>query len=249
MNIPEEPSSVKQEEPLVTIPQRENLKSLVLRMARSTIIVVAVLALVVFWLNSTGLSTGLLLGDMSLKPPTDDDRLQAQKAAEEENAGLCGNISKQASLVRPFDREGRQASFLESECYFNLAVKLNDDMACANVHPVASGWLDGSALTPESCMGMVRLSRNRIRSASPGKNVTGMNTAAPLAANKAEGLGERPAVLDSAKEAFTDRADKADYYEKQNEQQPKSDHDKKTEQEKYQDAWNDWKRRQKKLGN
>lgn len=269
-----------EEVPLATIPERHNLKSLFLRTVRSISYVVIVLSLIGLWLNFTGLSTGLLLGDMSLKPPAADDQLQAKMADEQKNIALCGRISDQASVVRPFDRGGRQAVFLNSECYFDLAVRLKDDLACANVRPVSTGWLDGSAITPERCMSLVRLSRGAARPAFSNKAGLGANNA-PLKTNQAQPNNTGPAAergsdgwASNPSSGATSHAGTAANQAQSGQEQPQVNHptteggsdewssdapeikadaqlkqdglavvdDKESEQRKFQDVWDNWKR-------
>lgn len=137
------------------------------RRAIRTAVVIVVAALgFLLWARTSRVVTGLLLGDASLRPPSAQEHQYAKLAAERGDASLCGRISPQAAVIRPFAGGGHQATLLASGCHFNVAVATRNDRVCSNVRPLGSGWLNGSATTPSNCIAAIRRATYSAQAAS-----------------------------------------------------------------------------------
>jgi hypothetical protein len=201
----------------------------------------AVLALVCLWLNATGLLTGILLGDMALIPPNHDDRLNMQLAMTKTQPDYCGLISSEAAVVHLLAPQGRQAAYYQSECYFDLAVMLRDDLTCASVHPLITTWWDGSEISPGQCAAQVYASVGRAPGGDGSRGEGGpLKAGSPLSTPVAQAmpagapLSARSGVAGSPHSggpAAPGRVDGESQEQHQDE-----------EQQKFQDAWENWKR-------
>ena len=87
-----------------------------------------------------------------LDPPTERDRFFYGVATQFRQPSLCAKISRYAEgSGGGWDRPGYQISYLQSDCYFNLAGGLGDPSLCDRVRPISKGSLDGSKYNPETC--------------------------------------------------------------------------------------------------
>jgi hypothetical protein len=86
-----------------------------------------------------------------LQPLTDRDLFVYQVALEFKEPGLCQKIPPYAEGKGSGDQPGYQISYLQSDCYFELASALHDTALCDNVRPVSKGMRDGSKYAPKWC--------------------------------------------------------------------------------------------------
>jgi hypothetical protein len=86
--------------------------------------------------------------------PTDRDRFIYAVATQFREPGLCQKISRHAEGSGGGTLgglPGYNVSYLQSNCYWNLAAVLHDPSLCDKVRPISKGFLDGSKYNPAEC--------------------------------------------------------------------------------------------------
>ena len=86
------------------------------------------------------------------EPTTERDTLLFGVALQFKAPELCEKIPRDAAGAEVgWGQPGYQISYLQSECYFNLASELHELSLCDKVRPLSGGSLDGSKYNPDSC--------------------------------------------------------------------------------------------------
>jgi hypothetical protein len=95
---------------------------------------------------------GLKLVTVSpLQALTERDIFIYEVALQFKEPELCQKISPYAEGKGVGGDPGREISYLQSDCYFELAGALHESSLCDKVRPISKGILDGSKYAPEWC--------------------------------------------------------------------------------------------------
>jgi hypothetical protein len=107
-------------------------------------IAVAPAILVVWWV----LSVATL---HPINPPTGEDHAYYYIAVTLRAPEVCERIAPYAQGARQSNLPGFEISYLQSDCYYDLARELRDVSLCGKVRPASKWPMDGSEISPAGC--------------------------------------------------------------------------------------------------
>lgn len=84
--------------------------------------------------------------------PTKMDDFLMNVAVEFQEPGICEKINPDSiGGEAGFGTPGHQISLMKSDCYYDLAVRMNDLSLCDKVRPISERFLNGSDENPSQC--------------------------------------------------------------------------------------------------